>query len=676
MKAVSFVRYLFIFFLFFFCSVSFAQNDSLFYLLEDVTITRRKVTSSVSGQINNGTFLWDMSMMHELPKILGNADPMHYTQLLPGVQTCSEYDAGLHIQGCDNAHNFVSIAGVPLYNVSHMLGFFSIFNASHFPLMEFTKSPYAAASPNRLGGYLSMALPDNVPERICGEFSVGPMSSQGTFRFPVSKKSALHVSLRAAYLNLLYSRWLRMDDSQLGYGFHDYNLTYLYLPNERNTIRFNFYYGGDKVNIAEEIDNSDVGLKWGNLLASFHWKRILDESEDLEQTFYYTGYANRFQVEMPTLSFRLPSYIRTWGYKGKFTSKYWQIGADVAFHQIQPQSPELSSTYSLSTQVQPKQRTQEYSLYANYRYSWEKWFLQIGAKGNLYVTSDGDVFAAADPSAGISYAISSFGNINFSYGWQHQYLFQTGFSSMGLPTEFWFSCSRFSPPQYARNMSLSYDVNLFGGDYNLSVGVYHKNLFHQVEYNGNMFDFLRTSYSLNELLLKGNGENYGINIMLNKRTGRLTGWLSYAWGRALRRFENPLYKKRYPASHERIHELNVVGTFRFNQRWSVGATGVFASGTPFTAPKHFLLVNGILVSEFGEFNANRLKPYCRIDLSANYNFSCSKGRESGINLSLYNATYRTNNLFYRLKFYEGKYGYKPVRFLLNILPSINYYYKF
>jgi hypothetical protein len=119
--------------------------------------------------------------------------------------------------------------------------------------------------------------------------------------------------------------------------------------------------------------------------------------------------------------------------------------------------------------------------------------------------------------------------------------------------------------------------------------------------------------------------------MVNKRTGKLTGWLSYAWGRAFRRFDKFGLDKKYPAAHERIHELNVVGTFRLNERWSVGGTFVYASGTPFTAPKHFYIMNGQLLSEFGEHNANRLKPYCRLDLSANYSLKKKGNFESGIN---------------------------------------------
>ena len=213
----------------------FAQTDSLSHLLEDLTVIRNKVTSSVSGKINE-TLFWDMKLMHDLPKILGNADPMHYTQLLPGVQTCSEYNAGFYVQGCDNAHNSVSISGVPLYNVSHMLGFFSIFNASHFPEMQFVKNPLAISSSNRLGGQLSMELPEEIPSKVNGEYSIGPMSSQGTIRIPVNGHSALFLSLRAAYLNLLYGRWLKVDGSQLKYDFHDLNVTYLWKPDERNTL--------------------------------------------------------------------------------------------------------------------------------------------------------------------------------------------------------------------------------------------------------------------------------------------------------------------------------------------------------------------------------------------------------------------------------------------------------
>lgn len=660
-----------------FCSdICFAQNDSLSHLLDNVTVVRNKVTSSVSGNVNE-TLSWNMEMMHDLPKILGNADPMHYTQLLPGVQTCSEYDAGLYVQGCDNAHNSVSISGVPLYNVSHMLGFFSIFNASHFPQMRFSRSPQATALSSRLGGELSMELPNVIPSGISGEYSIGPMSSQGTMRIPVNKKSALFLSLRAAYLNLLYGPLLKVDGSQIKYDFHDLNATYLWKADERNILTANIYYGNDDIGVDDgKASYTAVGLKWGNRLASLQWEQIFSRDFSLKHTLYYTAYANRFDLQMQGTSFKLPSRIGTGGYKLDCHVKQWDLGMAGAFHSIQPQEPQLAESYNISHEEQASQHTQEYSVYAQRTHTITDWSFEAGVRGNLYVAADGEKYMALDPSMSVSYDMDRVGTLKMKYGWKHQYLFQTGFSNMGLPTEFWFSCGEYTQPQYAQNLSLSHDVELSGGDWLLSVELYYKRLWHQVEYCGNVLDFLYTPYQLGDVLIKGKGKNYGVNAMLTKRTGKLTGWLSYSWGRAMRVFEDEGYNKEYPASHERIHELNAVGTYRFNQHWSTGATCVLASGTPFTAPKHFQLINGTILSEFGEFNANRLRPYFRLDISVNYDLVRNKKKESGINLSIYNVTAQKNDIFYRLKIYENQYGYRPLRFLLRVLPSINYYCKF
>jgi outer membrane receptor protein involved in Fe transport len=178
------------------------------------------------------------------------------------------------------------------------------------------------------------------------------------------------------------------------------------------------------------------------------------------------------------------------------------------------------------------------------------------------------------------------------------------------------------------------------------------------------------------MLLHGQGYNYGLNLLIEKRKGRLTGWLSYSWGRAMRRFSDERLQDWYPASHERPHELNAVATYRLDKHWSFGGTYVFASGTPFTAPRKFYLFNSNLVSVFGEHNAQRLKPYMRLDASVNYDFREHKGRRSGINVSFYNLTMYSNDIHYRLKIYNDRFAAKPFRFLLKVMPSVNYYYHF
>ena len=164
------------------------MSDTLnHYQLQDVEVKGKRLRSHLKA-LDDASIV-DMSLMDYMPRILGNADPIHYAQLLPGVQTNSEYDAGLHVQGCDNSHNYVSLDGVPIYNATHLLGFFSIFNASHFSEMSLTKSSTSASFPNRLGGSVDMLTPTWIYGEDSlqangkhGEIAVGPMSSQGTVK--------------------------------------------------------------------------------------------------------------------------------------------------------------------------------------------------------------------------------------------------------------------------------------------------------------------------------------------------------------------------------------------------------------------------------------------------------------------------------------------------------------
>ena len=182
---------------------------------------------------------------------------------------------------------------------------------------------------------------------------------------------------------------------------------------------------------------------------------------------------------------------------------------------------------------------------------------------------------------------------------------------------------------------------------------------------------------LDQQLLYGKGENYGFNFMINKCSGKLTGWLSYAYTRARRTFNQKKAQGDYPANHERPHEVNAVAICTLNPHWSLGATFVYASGTPFTAPESISLINRNLMIKYGEHNSSRLKPYCRTDFSVNYKWKNRWSRENGLNLSLYNAIAHRNELFYYIRHTdEGSFSYHPVSFMLDILPSVSYFCKF
>ena len=188
---------------------------------------------------------------------------------------------------------------------------------------------------------------------------------------------------------------------------------------------------------------------------------------------------------------------------------------------------------------------------------------------------------------------------------------------------------------------------------------------------------MRKGYSLDNSLLKGSGRNYGISLMLSKQTGPLTGWIGYTLQRSLRSSDDPALPAEYPSSHERIHELNATAIRSWN-RWDLSASLVAASGIPFTAANSLYVQQNMLLCNFGQYNAERFKPYVRIDLSVNYYFSRSgDGRENGINFSLYNATGRKNDIFYRINYTEdARFNYSSMYYKIMFLPSIGYFHRF
>lgn len=668
--------------------VSAEMTDTLnHYGLQAVEIRGKRLRSQLREI--EGTSIISMSLMDEMPHILGNADPLHYAQLLPGVQTNSEYDAGLHIQGCDNSHNYVSLGGAPIYNAAHLLGFFSIFNAGHFTEMSLQKSPVSASFPNRLGGRVDMLTPTWLAAEdslsvgaVHGELSVGPMSSQGTLRLPVGKRSLLLLSARTAYLNLLYSKWLEVDGDEVKYDFSDYNLSYITQLDDANVLKFEGYWGYDNMKIGQASHGLQGKLKWNNTMAALHWySRSKDGLEErkkdwsMEQMVYYSRYANRLNVDEYSFQVGMRSFIFDLGYKGNFSWGRWSVGAEVIRHQLLPQDVGITGNLAnYQTNAQHQQAT-ETSAYLQYcQPLGENLLMELGARVSGYHCQKS--FYRVMPHLKFNYDLSQSAKLNLNLGIRNQYLFQTGFSSAGLPTEFWFAADQNHRPQYAYHAALQGEFWFAEKEYRLSVETYYKWLMNQIENNSNMFDILFSSYSFDGSLLHGKGYNYGLNLLLEKRRGKLTGWLSGSLGRAMRKFDGEQYQGWYPAGHERIYELNAVATYRINRRVSLGTTYVLASGTPYTKVNYAYLMSGNLVTEYGPHNGGRVKPYMRLDLSASYDFATKGSIRSGINFSLYNVTMHGNDLFYRIKVYDNHVRYNGFKFLMPIMPSLNYYCKF
>lgn len=651
------------------------RKDTLLYNLKEIEVNSSPIVTPVKN-LNKGRSIWVLDNINQLPQILGYSDPIKYTQTLPGIQTNNEYDCGLHIYGCDNSHNYMSIENVPIYNTSHLLGLFSSFNASHFSKLSIDKVAINSKFPNRLGGMLSMNLHNEISDSIEADITIGMISSQGSIKLPITPKSMFAVSARLCYINLLYSKALKLDNNQLKYTFGDINATWLYKPNKNNTIQISSFFSNDKASLFEMSYLADLKLNWDNKMIFSQWEHIFQESKKIKQTLYYTAYKSKLSLYQESINLKLPSSISDIGYNAIFTKRNFNAGLNAIWHNISPQTPLISGSYnSKNNQKEQKLFTQEYSANADGLIAITSDLVSnIGVRSSMYVDNDKKVFFAFDPSISLTLAKTKW-DISFTASMRHQFIYQTGFSSIGFPTEFWMSCNDKFKPQSAINFVSTFGYKLMPG-YHISTELYYKRLHNIVEYNGNVLDFIQTDYNLNNHLFQGNGFNYGVNVMLNKTSGKLIGWIGYNIGRALRNFNDKGLNGKYPANHERIHELNIVSTYNISSNWDIGATYIFASGTPFTAPKYFYVFAGNLITQYGKHNAFRLKPYSRLDISINYKFHLPHTDECGLNFSIYNLLATKNELFWQWKIKDGNLlQYRPISFPFNFIPSISFYIK-
>lgn len=635
-----------------------AQIDSL--QLDSTVVAARRRTAVISAGAGSETKV-ELARITVLPSILGNSDPLHFAQLMPSMQSSSELDAGVHIQGCDHQHNLIALDGVPIYGASHLLGLFSVFNPTHFDSMTYgTIAPGAG----RLGGVLDMHTQQDLPQGTEADASLGLLSAQGTLKTPLGSNGALLLSGRRSFINILYGSFIKLDGTPLRYGFGDANLTAIWKPSDDDRLWFDFYYGDDSVFAGSYRADVGVDLYWRNAMSALHW-----DHKTLKQTVWFSSFALDATIGTQNQEAWLPSHIHSAGYRNSWSKGKIGLGAAFTMHEVLPQDPQVKAkTYLYEG---------ESTLYASEASASAAWNDNIGywfsyglsLTGGWYLSPEKKQFWNLSPELEAKLDLLRGGSIGLRSGIKRQNLFQTGLSNVGFPIEFWLPAGKYSDPQWSFYNSLSYNTDISRGDARISAELYWRYLENQLEYNGGVFEFLDGSYSLEKALKKGSGRSYGINLMLQKLTGRLTGWLGLSAGRSLRTFDG----STWPSNHERIVEFNAVATYSY-RRWDFGGTFLAAGGTPFTEATEYYLLNGQMIGVFGKHNGSRLDPYVRLDLNARLHLRDRGRMHQRVNFSVYNATLYKQEIFRSLRVdrEKGTFGYGPLYLGLTILPSVSY----
>lgn len=630
-----------------------AQVDSLQAQLDSTVLSSERNTSLFSAPNALETSI-HTDLLRKAPSLLGSDDPIRFLHLLPGVQTNTEIDAGIHVQGMDQDHCLVSIGEVPLYGAAHLMGLFSIFIPTHYGEMSLAQT---ATRDNRLGAVVDLSLRDKVPDRFHGKLLTGLLSTEATFDAPLGKRSVLSLSLRKSYIGLLYGSFLRLDDNNFDYDFFDGNLTWFWQPSDRDKVWLDMYGGTDLFGYGSLENGMDIRFHWYNRMGAAHWEHQFDGAS-LRQSIYYSRYDTDMDLTHAFIDIQNRTFIGSLGYRGTFTLGGWNAGLDFAWHQAAPPGT-------------APQQALEATLSASYR--WQPLpFLTLTPSLKAIWWSCGNYLKPfALPSLAVQ-ATTPVGEFELDGGLQRQHLFRTGSSGIGFPSEFWLLSTADAPPQESAYAILSYRRNLYEGRYGLQTSVYWRGLRNQLDYDGSVLDYAHGTYRLQDHLKVGRGMNYGLTVLLHKQAGALTGWVGYTLSRSLREVDGWVF----PSSHERIHELNLVASYEI-KKWELNASMVLASGTPFTPAEAFYMVGGQMVSSFPQRNSSRLGTYFHLDLSATWYIRKGPKLTHGLTLSLYNATGAKNDVARRLYVEkDGSFAYKPIHFYIRFLPSISYFLQF
>lgn len=644
--------------------------------LEEVFVVQQKTQPIVEQRGNK--LLVDMSAISQMPKFLGVSDPIRYLQSLAGISTNNETSAGIHIQGCDDYQTLTSINGAPVYYPNHLLGLYSTFIAPHFSTMTVEQSEHRGTMENRIGGLINMETQHLQPQRFSMEGNVGLVSSDATLTIPCGQKSALWLSGRASYIDLLYGKWLQIEGIGLGYGFWDTNLTYAIHPTEADEIVLMGFFGRDKIQVADAT-NFGVDISWYNAVGSAYWNRRL-KGGNWRTSVSYSGFDNNILVDALAVNVHTKAGWASIDIKNRLSKRLsdnliLNASADYTHYFYQPLQFSSAGLSSINLpESKSMQHGEEVSLGMDLRHGVNEWFAYyIGLHGSLFYNNI--FFGSCDPRLTLQFNPAENHEISVHGGCYTQYFHKAGLTGGGLPTDFFILADTTFQPERAVGTSVRYATHFLNKKWTMQAEGYFKQIYGVVESMGNIVQLINKGFDYEKYLITGDGRNYGLNLMLQKNSGVITGYISYALGWAKRKLPalDGSNQYIYAASHERRHDLNIVLNARFAKRWTVGGQFVLASGLPYTQAEEAYMLNGNMICRYSTFNGAHMPLYNRLDLSCSCDIVKTPEHELGINLSLYNVYCHKN-----AQFVVYRENLKPIlgTSLSIIIPSISIYGKF
>jgi hypothetical protein len=679
--------------------------------LDEIEISAEAADKNIKS-VEMGVAKLDIKQINKIPALLGEVDVVRAIQLLPGVTTMGEGASGFNVRGGNIDQNLILLDEAPVYNSSHLFGFFSVFNPDAVKDVKLIKG----GIPSQYGGRVSSILDIRMKEGNNKDFNVngglGTIFSRLSIEGPIVKdKVSFVLAGRRSYIDALVKPFLKSSNPIKNADFYFYDATAKinWKINDKNTVFASGYFGRD-------VFGADAfRFNWGNSTATARWNHIFSSRLFMNMTAFYSNYEYLLEFSQNNLdqSFKWTSNIINYSVKPDFSfymnsKNTIRFGAQALMYDFRPY--DATGQFSEGGIVKfrsDKRYGIEYAAYVGNEHKiLPRLTLEYGlrvsmynflGKGNAYYFRDtvpneplpldrkesfgaGEViktYVIPEPRFSANYVINSFSSIKASYNRMAQYLQLISNTAASTPLDVYTLATNNLKPLVADQGSIGYFRNFSDNMFETSVEVYYKYMQNQLDYVDNADLFINEQ--VEGQLIQGLGRAYGTEFYVKKTRGKLTGWLSYTISKTERLVRGISNDNWFNSRYDRTHVVNTNVAYELTKRWDLSATFVFLSGTPATFPNSKIQIQGqnIPYNTDNIRNNYRITPYHRLDLGATYNFKKNETRRFHQKLvfSVYNAYNRRNaySIYFRTK--EGVPNQtEAVRFSVigSVVPAVTY----
>ena len=690
--------------------------------LEEIVITSSRGDRNITDVEMSAQEL-DIRTIRKIPSFLGEVDVIKSIQLLPGVSTVGEGASGFNVRGGSVGQNLILLDEAPVYNSSHMLGFFSVFNPDAVKDIKLYKGAVPARYGGRIASILDIRMKDGNNKKFGVDGGIGTVFSRLAVEGPIVKdKGSFILAGRRSYIDVLARPFTSFFDNGAALNFHDLTLKTNYRFNQNNALYLSGYFGRDKF-----LFDREQGFSWGNKTATLRWNHLFGDRVFSNFTFFISDYDYELKFgDTERDKFHWESRIRTMDLKPEFTysinaSNELTFGGDLLYYKFRPaDATGVSNGTPINVSLEEKfafesalyignetkfskaisaryglRLSNFQSLGPGYVYEWET--TVPGQRKRLISSRRVEKFEKIasytnlEPRASLRVKIGNKMSVKASYNRMAQYLHLISNTTASNPLDVWRPGTNNLKPQRGDQFALGIFRN-FGqmDDYEFSLEGYYRTTDNQVEYIDGAEIFINEYLEAD--LLSGIGRAMGLEFYLKKNTGKLNGWISYTVGKTELKAEGINNGEWYPTRFDQRHNLKIVGYYNLNDRWTFSANFTFLSGTPTTFPTDRFTQQGYLIpyNAYGSRNNVRIANFHRLDISAIFygkkyrrNGKARKNRDYWI-FGFYNVYARRNP--FSIYFSQGEdrpAAGEPVpsfatqvSIIGTIVPAISYNFKF